>query len=149
MFVLSRWSGSLVTRYGAKRPLIVGPAISSVGFALFAGPGIINSYWTTFFPAILVLGVGMAISVAPLTTTVMNAVTVQQAGAASGINNAVSRTAGLLAVAISSIFISNVFNRSLDRRLAAIDLPVMAQQFLAEERIKLAGATIPPGLMRK
>jgi hypothetical protein len=76
----------------------------------------------------------------------MNVVTVQQAGAASGINNAVSRTAGLLAVAISSIFISNAFNRSLDRRLAAIDLPVMAQQFLAEERIKLAGAAIPPGL---
>ncbi len=146
MFVLSRWSGSLVTRYGAKRPLIVGPVITSVGFALFAIPGIINSYWTTFFPAILVLGLGMAISVAPLTTTVMNAVTVQQAGVASGINNAVSRTAGLLAVAISSIFISNAFNRSLDRRLAAIDLPVMAQQFLGEERIKLAGAAIPPGL---
>lgn len=146
MFILSRWSGSLVTRYGAKRPLIVGPVIASVGFALFTVPGIINSYWTTFFPAILVLGLGMAISVAPLTATVMNAVTVQQAGVASGINNAVSRTAGLLAVATSSIFISNAFNRSLDRRLAAIDLPVIAQQFLAEERIKLAGAAIPSRL---
>ncbi len=146
LFVLSRWSGSLVTRYGAKKPLIIGPAIASMGFILFALPGIIDSYWTTFFPAIIVLGIGMAISVAPLTTTVMNAVTVQQAGVASGINNAVSRTAGLLAVAISSIFVSNTFNRSLDRRLAVIDLPLQAQQLLGEERIKLAGATIPPGL---
>jgi len=146
MFILSRWSGSLVSRYGAKLPLIVGPAIASIGFALFARPGIINSYWTTFFPAIIVLGLGMAISVAPLTTTVMNSVTVQQAGVASGINNAVSRTAGLLAVAISSIFISNAFNRSLDRRLTQIDLPLPAQQFFAQERIKLAGAAIPPGL---
>ncbi|WP_009632946.1 MFS transporter [Synechocystis sp. PCC 7509] len=146
MFVLSRWSGSLVSRYGAKRPLIVGPAIASIGFILFALPGIITSYWTSFFPAILVLGFGMAISVAPLTTTVMNAVTVQQAGVASGINNAVSRTAGLLAIAISSIFVSNTFNRSLDRRLEVINLPLQAQQFLAEERIKLAGAAIPPGL---
>ena len=146
MFILSRWSGSLVSRYGAKLPLIVGPAIASIGFILFTIPGIINSYWTSFFPAILVLGFGMAISVAPLTTTVMNAVTIQQAGVASGINNAVSRTAGLLAVAISSIFISNAFNRSLDRRLATINLPLSAQQFLNGERIKLAGATIPPGL---
>ncbi|MBW4664923.1 MAG: MFS transporter [Chroococcus sp. CMT-3BRIN-NPC107] len=146
IFILSRWSGSLVSRYGAKKPLIIGPAIASVGFILFALPEIITSYWTSFFPAILVLGFGMAISVAPLTTTVMNAVTVQQAGVASGINNAVSRTAGLLAIAISSIFVSNAFNRSLDRRLEVIDLPLQAQQFLAKERIKLAGAAIPPGL---
>lgn len=149
MFLLSRWSGSLVNRYGAKLPLIVGPAIASIGFILFSLPGIIDSYWTSFFPAIVVLGLGMAISVAPLTTTVMSAVTMQQAGTASGINNAVARTAGLLAVAISNIFVANIFNSSLNRRLAAINLPPQAQQFLAEERSKLAGAAIPPGLSGK
>jgi EmrB/QacA subfamily drug resistance transporter len=146
MFALSRWSGGLVDRYGARLPLIVGPAIAGVGFALFAMPFSKGGYWTSFFPAVVVLGLGMSISVAPLTTTVMGAVESRHAGIASGINNAVSRCAGLLAVAVMGILMLGLFSRGLDRRLAGLDLPPQAKTAMAGQREKLAALEIPAGL---
>ena len=146
MFVLSRWAGGLVARYGSRGPLIVGPMVAAVGFALFITPGTHSSYWTTFFPAIVVLGVGMAISVAPLTTTVMNAVDEQLAGTASGVNNAVSRTAGLLSIAIFGIVMLQTFAHPFEEALRKIALPAATSNALNAQRFNLAGVSIPADL---
>jgi EmrB/QacA subfamily drug resistance transporter len=143
MFLLSRWAGGLVRRYGAKRPLTIGPIIAGTGFLLFAMPGIGGSYCITFFPAALVLGLGMAISVAPLTTTVMNSLDTSLAGIASAVNNAVSRVAALLAVAGLGIAMTIVFDRTLDRQLQAAQLPKSMVQALEKQRHKLAAIEVP------
>jgi MFS family permease len=106
MVALSRWSGGLVARIGARTPLVFGGILAALGFLAFALPGTDGSYWTTFFPAATILGLGGALFVAPLTTTVMNSVGVEHAGVASGLNNAVARTAGLIGVAVLGIVVT-------------------------------------------
>jgi EmrB/QacA subfamily drug resistance transporter len=145
-FVLSRWAGGLVTRYGAKLPLVIGPTITAAGFVLFALPGTEGSYWTTFFPAVVVMGLGMALVIAPLTTTALTSVSGRHAGLASGVNNAVSRTASLLCIPVLGIFVFMTFSTQLDTETKELGLPQEARQQLEAEKVDLAGAEVPEGL---
>ena len=144
--LLSSWSGGLMNRVGARLPLIVGPAVAAAGFFLFSLPGIGGSYWTTFFPATAVLGLGMAISVAPLTATVMSAVPAHYAGTASGINNAAARVANLLAVALLGIVMLQTFSHHLNEQVAALSLPAEAQAMIIRQRADLANLQPPASL---
>ena len=146
IFLLSGWSGGLVARYGARLPLIVGPLIAALGFALFALPDTGGSYWTTFFPAFVVLGIGMAVSIAPLTTVVMGAVDTHYAGTASGINNAVSRIAGLIAIAVFGIIVLPIFSNRLSSQLPLLQVPLEIQQAVLAQQDKLVGIEIPAGV---
>lgn len=146
MGALSRWSGGLIDRYGARKLLTIGPAIVGCGFGLLAVPGIGGSYWTTFFPAMVMLGFGTAVSVAPLTTVVMRAVDDRHAGIASGINNATARIAGMLAIALLGMIAVGVFGNALDQRLGHLSLSNETRELVRAEIPKLAEAEAPPSI---
>jgi EmrB/QacA subfamily drug resistance transporter len=146
LFVLSRWAGKLVETVGPRIPLVVGPLIAAVGFALFAWPSIGGSFWVTFFPATCVLGLGMAVTVAPLTTTVMNSVGKDLAGVASGVNNAVSRAAALIAIAVFGLVMTAMFDPALATNLSNTQLSAAARQKVEAQRDRLGAIEIPQGL---
>lgn len=146
LFFLSRWAGGLVAHYGAKLPLVIGPIVAACGFLLFATPGIGGSYWTTYFPAMIVLGLGMSGVVAPLTTTVMDSVSEHQAGVASGVNNAVSRVASLLSIAVLGMVAFHVFNTQLAQRLDAVKLAAPVKNAVLEQRNRLTQIEPPKEL---
>jgi EmrB/QacA subfamily drug resistance transporter len=146
LFSLSRWSGGLVARYGSKAPLILGPLIMAAGFALFAVRPVSTSYWSGPFLGFLVLGFGMAISVAPLTTVVMNSVEQDRAGIASGVNNAVARVAGVLAIAVLGIVMVATFSHSLRALLASLHLDSPVVHDLESNVARLGGLSAPADL---
>ncbi|HEX6556833.1 MAG TPA: MFS transporter [Ktedonobacteraceae bacterium] len=146
MFLLSRWAERLADRVGAKLPLVVGPLITALGMALFAVPTIGGAYWVTFFPAVLVMGLGMALNTAPMTTVVMGAVEQRHAGIASAINNAFARIGGLLAIAVLGIVMIWAFNSSLDSHLTHLPLSPGVRQMLDAQRAKLAAVQLPAGI---
>jgi EmrB/QacA subfamily drug resistance transporter len=146
MFLLSRWSGGLISRYGPKMPLVVGPLIAAAGFLVLVVPSVHAHYWVTFFPALILLGLGMAISVAPLTTLVMNSVEQERAGTASGINNAVARVAGVLAVAVLGAVMQSAFAHSLRQSLTHLNLDTGVMHQLELNVARLGGLDAPRGV---
>jgi EmrB/QacA subfamily drug resistance transporter len=142
MFSLSRWSGGLTSRVGRRLPLTAGPVVAACGMALFARSGIGGSYWSRFFPPVVLLGLGMAIVVAPLTDTAMTAVAPEHAGVASGVNNAVARIAGLIAIAVFGIVLVQAFDARVSTALDRLDLPASARAAIDQELPKMAGANL-------
>ena len=141
--VVSRWAGGLADRIGAKPLLIIGPTIAAIGYALFAIPDVGTSYLTGFFPAFVALGLGMSLTVAPLTTTVMSSVSREHSGIASGINNAISEGAGVLAVAVFGLVMAHVFGARLERHMESARIPAEVREEIRSQEPKLAAIDIP------
>jgi EmrB/QacA subfamily drug resistance transporter len=139
---MSRWSGGLTQRWGARPLLVAGPCVAASGFAFLALPTSGGSYWSAFLPGIVAVGLGMGLTVAPLTTAVMGSVEAQHSGVASGINNAVARAAGLLAIAALGLVVVARFNRALDTELATKSLTEAASHVVEQQRGKLMGADL-------
>lgn len=147
--VMSPWAGGLVAKYGPRPPLIIGPTIVGFGFLGLALPymtGGPSDYWLTYFPGSILFGIGMGITVAPLTTAVMGSVPQHNSGTASGINNAISRSAGTLAVAIMGGIALLFFSGTLGTAIDDIGLPDAAYERILADSSDWANTRIPAEL---
>ncbi|MGC2129058.1 MAG: MFS transporter, partial [Candidatus Aquilonibacter sp.] len=140
IIVLARFAPGFAKRFGVRNVLTVGPAIVALGFVLLAVLESLPSYWMGFFPGLFIAGLGMGITVAPLTTSVINAADPRHVGIASGINNAVSRVAGLLAVAALTVLVANLYWASMQRSLDAMHATASTRAAAAAQRDRLGGA---------
>jgi EmrB/QacA subfamily drug resistance transporter len=145
--VLSRFAGGFMDRNGPRLPLIAGPFLVGLGFLWMGFSGVTAGpldYWTTFLPGVVFVGVGMGFTVAPLSTSVMTSVASHYSGVASGINNAVSRTAGVLAIAIVGSLALIAFAGALESHTSGLGLSTQAHQALMAQASKLGEASVPP-----
>ncbi len=146
---LSPFAGKFADRKGVRIPLIIGPVITSVGFYLFSTYGITpgpGAYWNTFFLSFLLLGIGMGITVAPLTTAVMGALPEDNSGIASGVNNTVARAAGVLAIALLGAVALFSFQKSVENEISIMDISSVMKNKIRLESSKFTAAEVPDGL---
>jgi EmrB/QacA subfamily drug resistance transporter len=141
--VLSRWSGGLITQWGARPLLVLGPLLAAIGFVLLGIFGTTRFYWTSFFPGICIMGLGIAISFAPLNTTVMSSVEKLDVGKASGVNNAIARLSGMLAVALLGALAIGLFGNQLSVLMNDREIPKKVQQQVLDQQADLAKAEVP------
>jgi EmrB/QacA subfamily drug resistance transporter len=145
--LLGRLSGRICARFGAKVPLVVASLATAAGFVLFALPGAEHgSYWTSFFPAMVVQGFGMALVITPLTAVALSSVEGEHSGLASGVNNAAARVAAPLAVAVLGVFVYGAFSANLDARLDSMNLPGEVRSELEAAKADLGAAKAPKGV---
>jgi MFS family permease len=144
--LLSRWAGGLADRYGARRLLILGPLLAGLGFFGLSLPDLSHGaaeYWLTYLPPLVITGIGMGLTVAPLTTVVMTALSEDQVGIASGVNNAVARVAGVLAIALMGGLALLSFRYALSERAQSLPLEPGQRQALVAQS-KDFGEAAPP-----
>ncbi len=140
MFVLSPRFGRISTGIGPRVPMSIGPVIGGIGLLLMMRVGSDPNYVTEVLPAILVFGLGLSATVAPLTATALNSVEERHVGIASGINNGVSRVAGLLAIAILGALIAGQFTSTIDSNLSGKQLSPQAQASVNKAKDKPLGS---------
>jgi len=146
MIAIARPAGILADKWGPRLFLIFGPGLTGCGMLLLSFVGLTKgpaSYWTSFLPGVLVLGLGMSFTVAPLTTTVMNAVSDQYSGVASGINNALTRVANVFANAILGALAVFLFTQALHERLDALPMQAETRQQAMAQAGDLGNAHVP------
>ena len=140
-------SGRIVARFGTKVPLVAASLAVVLGLLLFALVGVEHdSYWTSFFPAMVVQGFGMALVITPLTTVALGSVESEHSGLASGVNNAMARVAGLLAVAVLGVFAYGAFSATLDTHLEGMNLSGGVRSELEAAKADLGAAEAPKGV---
>jgi EmrB/QacA subfamily drug resistance transporter len=134
LFALSPVFGRISTSTGPRVPMCVGPIIGGIGLMLLTRVDANASYLTDVLPGVIVFGLGLSATVAPLTATALNSVAENRVGVASGINNAVSRIAGVLAIAVFGALIAGKFTSTVDGKLAGANLSPRADRAVSDAK---------------
>jgi EmrB/QacA subfamily drug resistance transporter len=144
--ILATPMGRLTTRFGARPLMLIGIILCGVAFLMFARLGLETNYWLSFFPAVVVFGLGLAFFVVPLTAVALTALPDRFSGISSGVNNAATRIAQMLAVAIFGAMLASGFRAGLIDHTAVLPLdPPIRDHLIADSR-NLGAIEIPASL---